>query len=107
MVSRSSASSISRRTYGLDATDLAASPAFALLLCAPMGLLRSFPGCRGRLPRRGLSVPRAAGPLPVRLQGGAEHVADVVGVYELEALALLLGDLLYIALVTVGHDHLL
>src|SRR4051795_8067028 len=98
MFSRSSSSSMSRRTYGLDATDRAASPAFALLLCAPMGLLRSFPGCRGRLPSCAI---------PIRLQGDLQHIADVVGVDEVQSLPLLLGDLLDIPLVPIGHDHLL
>src|SRR5262245_30856026 len=102
---RSSSSSMSRRTYGLDATDLAASPAFALLLCAPMGLLRSFPGCRCRLPARRLSG--RFGSLPIRLQRDRQDVSDVVGVDEVEAAALLLGDLLDVALVPIGNDHLL
>src|SRR5215203_3517362 len=110
MFSRSSSSSMSRRTYGLDATDRAASPAFALLLCAPMGLLSSFPGCRCRLPSYRLPVTARAAPrgrLSIRLQRRLQDVPDVVGVDELEPLALLLGDLLDVTLVAVRDNHLL
>src|SRR5215204_932205 len=93
-----------------------------------MGLLRSFPGCKGEITldltsrRRArfaaclrtlaraasrLFVSPAAGRPPIPLQSDTEHVSDVVGVDELETLALLLGDLLHVALVAVGDDHLL
>src|SRR5688572_17257769 len=119
---RSSSSSSSRRTYGLEATDLAASPALALLLCAPICLLKSFPGCTRRiypplalglcgcflLARPGPSRLRvAARPRRPPLQSGGEGVADLVDVGEFEPGALVLGDLLDVSLVAIGDDHLL
>src|SRR4051795_3563005 len=57
-----------------------------------------FQGAEGTLP---------AGAIPIRLKGHLEHIADVVGVDEVQSLALLLGDLLDVALVAIRHDHLL
>src|SRR4029453_8915283 len=68
-----------------------------------------FAACLRTLARAAsrLSVPPAAGRPPIPLQSNTEHVSDVVGVDEVETLALLLGDLLHVALVAVGDDHLL
>src|SRR4029077_562418 len=68
-----------------------------------------FPGCSCRLPARSFSsrLRRRPGPLPVGLERGFPRLSDVIGVDELEAPPLLLGDLLDVALVAVRHDHLL
>src|SRR5215212_151973 len=76
----------------------------------PMGLLRSFPGCRGRLPRNALRVPARVRPAragSVALERDVEHIADVIREDEVEALPLLLRDLLHVTLVAVRDDHLL
>src|SRR5689334_5579769 len=111
MFSRSSSSSMRRRTYGLDVTDRAASPALALLLCAPMGLLSSFSRVQSAdypvadFPSRPRSAPV---PAPsIGLERGLQDVSDVVRVDEVEPLALLIRDLFDVALVSVRHDHLL
>src|SRR5262245_42874478 len=103
---RSSSSSSSRRTYGLEATDLAASPAFALLLLAPMGLLTSFSRVREQdIPAR--ARPNLRGLRGLLLERDLERVADRLDVVELQVTALVLGDLLDVSLVAVGNDDLL
>src|SRR5882757_10972926 len=71
----------------------------------PCGLLDRFAGCPMRIPSPAKSVRRRA--FLRRLECNFEHVADLLGVDELELAELLLGDLLDVALVALGDDHAL
>src|SRR4051794_12518971 len=99
MLSRSSSSSISLCTYGLEPSDFADSVALVRLDDAPMSSPRSFAGCRVRIPSPAKSVRKRA--FLRRLECSVEHLADLLGVDELELAELVLGDLLDVALVSL------
>src|SRR4051794_4494422 len=101
MLSRSSSSSMSRRTYSLSAAARPCSHASCALVLLAIRLTLLFLGSR-----RGAYTRAAPAESPAEhLQGGLEHLLDAIDEHELEVLPLVFGDLGDITAVPLGHDH--
>src|SRR5215213_9200585 len=101
MLSRSSSSSISRRTYSLSAAARPCSHAScAFVLLAIRLTLLFLASCAELIP-----APRPRNPRSDRLKGRLEDLRDAIHEHEFEVLSLVLGDLGHITAVSLRHDH--
>src|SRR5688572_16606821 len=109
MFARSFSSSINRCTYAFERSEFAASPAFRADSCARLLLTAIKPLLTLSDPGRAytrITPDQPVAPILVRrVQGMLEHVAQLVDVQVLELFALVLGDLLHVALVSLRQDH--